>query len=216
MAKGKKGKRSDRDSQRSNRADSQRSAANSHRTPRGSRLPNKSSRTFLTLTPRSSSNGGGTSAEQDALIPGLEVFKSKVYPGEGMYKGALDASGKRDGMGAFFHVNGNRYQGEWRADRAHGKGKMSYKDGSAYEGDWKDGRRHGIGTLTYASDLSPKRRAHSYEGRWEEDLKHGRGKLVWFGGEVYEGDFFDGAMTGEGRYSFGARLRLTSDVHYLV
>ena len=71
MAKGKKGKRSDRDSQRSNRADSQRSAANSHRTPRGSRLPNKSSRTFLTLTPRSSSNGGGTSAEQDALMPGL-------------------------------------------------------------------------------------------------------------------------------------------------
>ena len=155
-----------------------------------------------------SGSGGASSSSSslalnDALMLGADSsaqpFRSQVFPGEGMYKGAM-ANGVREGLGAFFHVNGNRYQGNWHADQAHGQGKMIYKDGSTYDGEWRAGRRHGVGSLTYAAD----KRARSYVGQWEEDVKHGRGRLTWFGGEEYEGDFYDGVMTGEGRYTFAA------------
>ena len=114
-----------------------------------------------------------------------------------MYKGAM-SDGLREGLGAFFHLDGNRYEGEWQNDQAHGQGRMIYRDTSTYDGEWRLGRRHGVGLLTYASDG----RVKSYKGDWVDDVEHGYGLLAWHGGESYEGEFVRGAMTGEGQYWF--------------
>ena len=183
-----KGKGKGTGSQRSAVSSNGSSRVASHRTPR-SKTPRKraaasSSKTFLTLTPRVND-------------PDAEFFVTRIYQGEGMYKGAM-RNAQREGLGAFFHINGNRYEGEWQADKAHGHGKMTYKDTSIYDGEWRLGHRHGKGTLTYASDG----RAKSYKGQWEDDAQHGVGLFAWHGGESYEGAFVLGAMTGEGRLWF--------------
>lgn len=44
-------------------------------------------------------------------------------------------------------MDGSRYEGEWRDDRANGYGKLYHADGDIYEGSWKDDRADGFGKL---------------------------------------------------------------------
>ncbi|KAJ3339640.1 hypothetical protein HDU93_007967 [Gonapodya sp. JEL0774] len=51
--------------------------------------------------------------------------------------------------GMVFFTNGDRYLGEWHADKKHGNGiQVTAKDGSVYEGGWIEGQRSGYGTLS--------------------------------------------------------------------
>ena len=121
-----RGDKSDRSLSLSHRSSS---GGSSHRSgQRSHRKGTGSSKSYLTLTPRSRAearladgavNGGGvTESALTSTYVGPQgnltsnALRSKVFPGEGMYKGAMTAEGVREGMGAFFHVNGNRYQGE--------------------------------------------------------------------------------------------------------
>lgn len=39
------------------------------------------------------------------------------------------------------HVNGAKYEGQWKSDMQHGKGKETWNDGSEYVGDYKHGKK---------------------------------------------------------------------------
>ncbi|CAF1066575.1 unnamed protein product [Rotaria sp. Silwood1] len=123
------------------------------------------------------------------------------------------------------HVDeiGNRYEGEWKDGKKHGKGKMDYANGYKYIGDWvgdvatgegifmwtnddqyegqyQNGQRHGKGSYTYAN-------GDKYTGGWFEDKKSGQGIFIWgstsaWVNNKYEGEFHNDQMHGYGTYSF--------------
>lgn len=39
--------------------------------------------------------------------------------------------------------NGETYEGNWKADTAHGKGTLTYAGGDKYVGSWEEGKKHG-------------------------------------------------------------------------
>lgn len=48
------------------------------------------------------------------------------------------------GTGVYFYADGDKYDGEWKDDKRHGKGIVTYaaEDGSVaekYDGDWFEG-----------------------------------------------------------------------------
>ncbi|KAH9273091.1 hypothetical protein BASA83_004668 [Batrachochytrium salamandrivorans] len=46
-------------------------------------------------------------------------------------------------------INGDRYIGDWKDNKRHGKGMQFYKQsGNVYEGEWENDQRHGFGTLS--------------------------------------------------------------------
>ncbi len=44
---------------------------------------------------------------------------------------------KANGYGVYVHVNGAKYEGQWKNDLQDGWGVESWSDGSKYEGEYK-------------------------------------------------------------------------------
>ena len=53
---------------------------------------------------------------------------------------------KANGYGIYKHVNGAKYEGNWKDDLQDGFGVESWGDGSKYEGYYKEGKKHGEGS----------------------------------------------------------------------
>lgn len=47
--------------------------------------------------------------------------------------------------GLLFRVNGDRYEGEWRNGRMHGKGVKVMANGDVYNGTWENDKAEGNG-----------------------------------------------------------------------
>jgi hypothetical protein len=45
--------------------------------------------------------------------------------------------------GVLCYRNGERYEGSWSEDTAHGKGTLTYAGGDKYVGEWMEGKKHG-------------------------------------------------------------------------
>src|SRR5208337_2905256 len=58
-------------------------------------------------------------------------------------------SGIKRGSNTFLFPNGNKYIGEFRGSKMHGKGEFYWTNGNVYNGDFRKGKRHGKGTITY-------------------------------------------------------------------
>jgi len=81
----------------------------------------------------------------------------------------------------YFHAHsGDRYVGQWVADRKSGKGSYLFKSGSRYEGSFYMGHLHGGGALKFANGAS-------YVGEWRNSQKHGMGVFVFPNGGRYVG-----------------------------
>jgi len=88
--------------------------------------------------------------------------------------------------------DGERYKGEFKNGKKHGKGKQTQFDGSVYRGDFKNDKKHGHGVLAWPD-------GQKYEGDWEDNrISNGKARYTWPDGRAYKGDFNNGRMTGNG------------------
>lgn len=102
-------------------------------------------------------------------------------------------------------IDGNKYVGEYKDGKPHGKGKMTYAKNDEYnrkfyDGDWVDGNAEGQGTLVWKD-------GDRYEGEFENDMMEGQGTYYWADGRRYIGDFKNNVSEGYGimYYSNGER-----------
>lgn len=59
--------------------------------------------------------------------------------------------------------NGDRYAGEYFADKMHGFGVYCFANGHRYEGAWHEGRRQGLGMYTF-------RNGETQSGHWQNGV----------------------------------------------
>lgn len=126
----------------------------------------------------------------------------------GRYVGEADALGNYEGKGRLRYADGEVYEGEFKANLYHGKGKLEYANGDVYEGDFVSAKQSGKGTYRW-SVKGPSAGA-VYTGSWKAGERHGIGKFEFApvyavgetNGEVYEGDFEMGQLTGRGIYRY--------------
>ncbi|MFZ9407245.1 MAG: caspase family protein [Burkholderiaceae bacterium] len=117
---------------------------------------------------------------------------------------------------------GERYVGEMKAGRFHGRGTYEWPGGGRYVGQWKDGGREGQGTqLAGPQDRYDPKAVHDqpwskntpysmivnqaagsqYEGAWKANRKEGQGQLRLPNGDQYVGTFKDDAFEGTGTWT---------------
>ena len=120
--------------------------------------------------------------------------------GHNKYVGELK-DGRRHGRGLIKYSNHRGpngeepyYFGDWEDDKISGKG-IRHLISSTYEGDWFKGQKHGRGTLQFHDEFGER-----YEGDWKNDQRVGYGRISWSNGAAYEGDWKNGMMTGKGTY----------------
>lgn len=110
------------------------------------------------------------------------VRKTQRYEGDMRF-------GKVHGRGVFVWANGELYDGEWKDDKFHGRGALVYANGDIYKGDFRDGKANGRGVMVFASGAR-------YEGEFQDNALHGRGVLMWGKGGRLEGSFVNGSPEG--------------------
>lgn len=77
--------------------------------------------------------------------------------------------------------------------------------GEPYEGSFQDGLRHGQGRQVYGGRPLDGWGGDVYEGDWFEDKRSGRGTLTLGNGDVYEGSWQADLKHGEGTYYYMAK-----------
>ena len=116
---------------------------------------------------------------------------------EGLYSGEV-LNGVPHGHGTLDvyqddeHIR--RYQGEWK-DGEFTLGAAYWPDKEKYIGEFKEGKKHGKGTVEYAD-------GGGYDGGWKENHFHGKGKRYFPDGAFYEGDFVEGRWHGQGSFTW--------------
>ena len=81
----------------------------------------------------------------------------------------------------------NKYSGEYKDGKRHGKGTSILPDGSKLVGEFKDDQPHGHGTMTLPNGVK-------YIGQWKDGIPNGQGTLTIPDGEKYVGEWKDGLL----------------------
>ena len=109
--------------------------------------------------------------------------------------------GKASGHWIVEWADGDRFEGQYRDGKVHGRGRYSWKGTGEYtgregrhEGQWRDGKAHGHGVKVWPD-------GGRYEGQWRDGKQHGRGTYTWPNGNRYQGQWRDGKRTGYGTYT---------------
>ena len=126
--------------------------------------------------------------EDDLPTPQMTCIQ---YSKGGSYNGYMRGE-DRHGHGVYIDRHGNRYEGSWDSDKAHGYGKKEFcKTGDVHEGYYEKDKRHGWGMYHWAN-------GDKYVGSWSRGIMHGEGTFMWARGDVYQGSWVDGKMRGKG------------------
>ena len=93
-------------------------------------------------------------------------------------------NGKADGQGSYTNHKGDKYFGEFRYDKFHGRGAMHFVDGTTWIGLWRDGEwvngdKYGAGQIPseveiYASKVTPSLENRSSGRLLRFDIEAGR------------------------------------------
>ncbi len=113
---------------------------------------------------------------------------------ENKYTGDLK-DGKSHGRGVFEWASGDRYEGDWKDGKFNGRGVLVFANGDRYEGDYRDGKEHGRGVYVWADGAR-------YAGDYRDGKRHGRGVNMWADGERYEGGWKDARREQAGQITF--------------
>ena len=112
------------------------------------------------------------------------------FPDGTKYKGEIHGN-QITGKGEYFFPTGSNYQGEVLNGLRHGYGKyVSNNEKIVYEGYWENGLKSGKGVLT--------KNGATCEGIWKNGNLNGIGKMTWPSGNVYQGEFTNNQITGNG------------------
>lgn len=117
-------------------------------------------------------------------------FGSKTFPSGARYEGEFRAD-KYHGRGSFFFASGQVYVGDYRDGQRNGQGTFTFPSGEKYSGTFLDGKYHGIGTLSFPN-------GDTYTGEWRDDKRSGRGTYRFADGRRFVGDYRDGMRQGQG------------------
>ena len=98
------------------------------------------------------------------------------------------------GFGVLCYRNGEKYEGNWQADTAHGKGTLTYAGGDKYVGEWAEGKKHGVGELHYVN-------GDVFQGEWRNDFACGHGVLAYANGDAYDGQWLNDRRHGHGKFT---------------
>lgn len=88
---------------------------------------------------------------------------------------------------SFEHLDGGRYQGEWKGMLKDGHGVYFYPGNARYEGQWRDGLKEGRGVYFF-----PK--GGLYEGEWRAGTMAGVGIRTFASGKVQSGLWENGKL----------------------
>ncbi|KAL4473619.1 hypothetical protein ABPG74_022483 [Tetrahymena malaccensis] len=99
------------------------------------------------------------------------------------------------GKGKRLYIDGS-YEGELLRDKKTNQGTLTYKNGDKYVGKWLEDMQE-KGTYYYS-----KEKDHYYEGEWKDGVMCGQGKFSYTSGGVYEGEVKDGKRHGKGKYRY--------------
>jgi hypothetical protein len=112
--------------------------------------------------------------------------------------GDLNAGKKDDQLMEHTYPSGEKYKGEFKDGKRHGKGKLVMSDSEYYEGEFKDDKMNGKGKLVMSD-------SEYYEGEFKDDEMTGNG-IFHFEGNIYKGNFIDAVLNdsnGEIQYKNG-------------
>ena len=99
----------------------------------------------------------------------------------------------REGQGTETWPGGTKYEGEFKADKFHGKGIIT-KGRSKYAGDFVHGRKEGYGFMVFEG-------ASTYEGEWRGGRMEGFGEYILSDGSRYEGSWENGLKSDLGMHT---------------
>ena len=155
---------------------------------------------------------------QDDLPHGQGTY----YEKDGYYSGRW-VCGKRSGYGKFVSPK-LTFEGYWVDNIRCGQGVLTLSSGTTLEGEWTDNStainivrtKNGITThgkivnsnfvkITLNGYYKQTYRNGYYEGYFVNDQRHGKGKYTWKNGEMYDGEWKNGKMSGQGTayYTWG-------------
>ena len=137
---------------------------------------------------------------------------------EGFYIGELNEDNKLNGRGILILKDGTKYNGYFINNNFTGKGIIINNEGTLLKGNFINGNLEGFGIEKHLNGnfyegnfLNGKKngfgkeetKINKYEGEFSNNLKNGNGKLYYkLLNEVYEGQFENNNITGEGIYKF--------------
>jgi hypothetical protein len=105
---------------------------------------------------------------------GIDCIKRQPveYDNKSIYFGEWNLStDQKHGRGIQLWMDGSRYEGYWKNDRANIKGILYHADGDIYDGEWLNDKASGFGIYKHSDGAK-------YEGYWFEDKQEGKGKKL--------------------------------------
>lgn len=134
----------------------------------------------------------GELEEEGARGPGIVKRIGEL----GIYQGARNEEGAKNGLGQTLFPNGDVYVGEYVDNKRHGTGTYFFADdGIIYTGRWRDNLRDGVGRCVYPD-------GGRYYGNWNHDKKHGEGRYTYPDGGAYSGEWSRDTKHGFGTFVF--------------
>jgi hypothetical protein len=118
-----------------------------------------------------------------------------TWPNGDKYEGEWKAN-LRHGSGSDFFHNGDTYVGQYEHGMQEGQGQYKWANGTIYVGSFSQGLKHGKGKWKKVS--ATKGRQTTFDGEYFQDKKQGEGRFEWESGNVYEGSFLQ-----DDRHGFG-------------
>lgn len=179
---------------------------------------------FLALINSMNNNKGVNHTEDEGQV--IE-YHGKKY----LYIGELDESQKPIGFGVLYTQQGEKYEGNFRKGKLLGLGRFINKEGTCFEGIFENGNLISKAKIIKLNDNNKKieyfgevidfkksgkgeekSEEYIYNGEFLEDNKDGYGKLEYLqNGDIYEGDFSKGEITGKGKYIWSNKEQYEGD-----
>ena len=177
---------------------------------------------MLVLINSMNKNKGVDHTEEDGQI--IDYHGKKF-----LYNGELDKIQKPVGFGVLY-MEGKKYEGNFNKGKLIGLGRFINEEGACFEGIFENGNLVSKAKIiknidnqkvTYFGEVVDFKKNgkgeetcedYKYTGEFLGDLKHGQGRLELLkDGNIYEGEFTRGEMTGKGKYIWQNGQRYEGD-----